>query len=613
MVHRHCHRSFARAAFVAVLLLGTWSPVIAQEDSTALYEKIHDYSQKRKVTRWIYEALFVQPQSGEKPPAPKTPQRRVNPAQRYTGKIVRSVQITVTDPFGYSVDDTTKAPKVWVQRAGNSLHHRTHKYVVRQLLLVQRLDTLDPLKIAESERLLRASPIVNDARITVLRSAGSRDSVDVYVVVQDKWSFDVSAEGDFGSASVTARDRNLLGLGQEFEQQVVYGPGFERPELYGKHTVYNIEGTYITSVLQYSTTSSVDAVRLGFDRPFYSPLTRYAGAISGGKTWTRTPILDTLGEEIGTRRVDPVNFDIWLGRSFVLANDGTEPGRQSNIVGGLRYAQTRYALRPSFEEDTLRINSNTSLWLAGAGFSVRQYYEERYLFRFGATEDVPEGLLLKGTAGFRKIELMRSQVYTGFEASRGRHYDDFGYLNVFAGYGTFWRNGAGVDATLRTGFLYFSDLVQIGRWHLREFVRGTAVMGFGKPVYSRLDLNGGQLYGFSSPLVNGTHKELLAFETVAYAPFNVLGFRFAPVLVWGLGTVGEEGDPLFSGRVYHALTLGILVRNENLLVSTFEISLSFFPYMPDNGRNVFEAGSFLDFSLKAPDFSFTQPDVVGYY
>ena len=600
------------------VIAGLWlfaptTTALAQSDSTELYRKIHDYSQKRKVTRWIYENIFVEPQSGEKSPAPRTPPRRVNPALRYTGRIVRSVQITVTDPFGYSVDDTTRKPVAWVQRAGNSVHYRTHKYLIRQLMLVHANDTVDALRIAESERLLRASPIVNDARVTVVPIAGSTDSVDVLVVVQDIWNIDVSAEGDLGSVSATANDRNFLGLGQELEQRVVYGPGFERPELSGKHSVYNIEGTYIGSLFRYSTSSNVDAASLGFNRSFYSSLTKYAGGLSLGKTWTRTAIVDSAGETIGTRRLDPVYFDTWLGRSFAIANDGSDPGRQSNLIGGLRYAQTRYAMRPSFDEDSLRINSNTSLWLAGAGFSVRQYYKERYLFRFGAIEDVPEGLLLKGTSGFRKIEGVRSQVYTSIEASRGRHYDDFGYLSIAAGYGTYWRNSEGVDATMRTGFLYFSDLMSLGRWHVREFVRGTGVMGFGKPVYSSVDLNGGQLYGFSSALVSGAHKELLAFETIVYAPFNFIGFRLAPVFIYGIGTIGAESDPLFSGRIYQAFALGILVRNENLLVSTFEVSLSFYPYMPGNGRNVFEVGSFLDFSLKAPDFSFTRPDVVGYY
>ena len=139
------------------------------------------------------------------------------------------------------------------------------------------------------------------------------------------------------------------------------------------------------------------------------------------------------------------------------------------------------------------------------------------------------------------------------------------------------------------------------------------MLGFGKPVYSRINLNGDQLYGFSSDLVSGAHKEVFRFETVAYAPYNILGFRFAPALLYGFGTIGEEGDPLFSGRLYNAITLGILVRNENLLVNTFEVSLSFYPFLPEENGGVLEVGSFNSFSLQPPNFTFTQPDVVGYY
>lgn len=597
----------------AVLLLVQPLGAFAQEDSTALYQSIHDYSKKHKFTRWIYEGIFVEPQSGEKPPAPKTPPRRTNPAERYRGKIVRSIQVTVTDPFGYSVDDTTRAPVAWIQKAGNSMHTHSRGYVIRDLLLIRRFDKLDPLKVTESERLLRASPIVNDARITVHRATGSKDSVDVYVVVHDKWNYDVSAEGDLSSVSTTLRDRNFLGLGQELEQRVAYGPGFERPELSGQHRVYNIENTYITSLLRYSTSASSDQVGLRFDRAFYSPLTRMAGAIALTKVWIHIPQLDSTGEEIGTMHLNPVYFDTWIGRSFPIANDGTDPGRSSNIVGGLRYFQTRYASRPSFDLDTLRINSDQSTWLASAGFSVRQYYKERYLYRFGAIEDVPEGMLLTATTGVRKTEGGGPLVYGGVEVSRGRYFSDFGYASLFAGYGTFWEAGETVDATMSAGFLYFSDLVTIGKWHLREFVRGNLMLGFDKPVYNRINLNGDQLYGFSSDLVSGAHKEVFRFETVAYAPYNILGFRFAPVLLYGFGTIGEEGDPLFSGRIYNALTLGILVRNENLLVNTFEVSLSFYPFIPEDNGGVLEVGSFNSFSLKPPDFTFTQPDVVGYY
>jgi len=588
-------------------------PALAQRDSTALYRSIHDYSQKRAVTRWIYQNIFAEPETGKAAPAPKTPARRVNPAERYRGKVVRSIRITVTDPFGFSVDDTTQAPVAWLQKVGNKLHRQTRSYVIRDLLLVHRWDTLDPLLITESERLLRASPIVNDARITVQRSAHSRDSVDVHVVVHDKWNYDVTGRGSLSAVTASFRDRNFLGLGQQLEQRIVYGPALQRPELSGNHQIYNIKNTYISSLAQYSTSVAKDQVGFSLQRPFFSSVTRMGGALSLYKTWNREPITDTIDGTTSIKRIDPITFDTWLGRGFPIANDGTVPGRSSIVVVGLRYFQTRYDRRPSFAMDTSRIHSERSTVLGSVGFSARQFYKERYLFRFGATEDVPEGLLLKVTSGLTNAEGLRARVYSGVEASRGRYIPNFGYGSLSISYGTFWNSGEAVDATLRIGLFYFSDLKSLGGWHFRQFVRGSAVMGFSKPQNQVLTLNGDQLYGFNSALVQGTHKELLTFETVAYAPYNILGFRFAPILLYGLGTIGNEGDALFSGRIYNALGLGILIRNENLLVRTFEVSLSFFPYLPEKGGGVFSSGSFTNFSVKAPDFNFTQPAEVGYY
>ena len=599
-------------AVLAALLCFPLTSDAQEEDSTALYRNIYDYSQKHGVTRWIYQAIFAEPEVGKKPPAPLTPPRRVNKAERYRGKIVRSIQVTVTDPFGFSVDDTTRSPVAWVQRAGNSVHLTSRHYVIRDLLLIRQYEELDPLEVTESERLLRASPIVTDARITVHRSSNSKDSVDVYVVVHDKWNYDVSAEGDLSTWSGTARDRNFLGLGQELEQRVVYGTNLERPELSGQHRMYNIENTYISTLLQYRTSATSDLLNLGVDRPFYSPLTRMAGSLSLGKIWNHTPLLDSTGEKLGTLRVNNVNFDMWVGRSFPLSNDGSEQGRISNIVGGLRYYQTRYPLRPGFDTDPLRQNNNASTWLASAGLSVRQYYKERYLFRFGIAEDVPEGLLITATTGVRKLEYTAPAAYAGVGISRGLYLKKVGYLSVFAEYGTYWREGNTTDATLHAGLLYFSDLMDVGRWHFRQFVRGDVLSGFGKPAYSSVNLNGDQLYGFSSNVVSGAHSEVLRFETVAYAPYQILGFRFAPVLLFGFGTIGGESEPLFSGRIYNAITLGILVRNENLLVKTFEVSLSFYPFVPEDNGAVLEVGSFNSFALNARNFAFTRPDVVGY-
>ena len=160
--------------------------------------------------------------------------------------------------------------------------------------------------------------------------------------------------------------------------------------------------------------------------------------------------------------------------------------------------------------------------------------------------------------------------------------------------------------------LYFTDLRTLGRWHFRQFFRFNTTYGVNKPAYVFLDLNGSQLYGFSSHDLTGTHKELFRSETVFYAPWSWLGFRIAPVLLAGFGTLGNEGDAVFSGRINTAFSMGLLVRNENLLVNTFEVSVGFYPYLPDSHGAGFRFNSFDAYSAGAWDFVFPEPVVVPF-
>ncbi len=590
--------------------------VIAQKDgadSAAFYEKLHSYSQKHKVTRWIYGAVFEQPgaTSIAKPNDPLA--RRSDPYRKQKGKIVRRIEVHVRDPFGNTLDDTVRTRVSKLARIGNGLHRATRARIIKDLLLVSPFDPVDPLELAESERLLRASPAVNDARIDLRVVKGSRDSVDVVVYVLDKWTID--ATGDLGTSggSVTLRDRNFLGLGQQFEQGADYTLGSDRPIFNGKHAVYNIAETYIGSSLLYSVSDTEDLLGAELRRTFYSPLTKWAGAAGLTRTWKHASAADASGNLVAQPHVDPVSLDTWLGRSFRLSDDTSRYGQSSHIIVGARYAQTRYAQRPSFAVDTLRTNSNTSLFLVGAGLSLQQFYKERYLFRFGLTEDVPEGFLFRVNAGARKRELLRTEPYIGAEITSGRNYDAFGYLSGTLAYGTFFQRGHTIDGTLRLDLDYFTDLRAFGKWHLRQFVKLRSTIGFDKPVDQRLTLNGDQLYGFNSDVVSGSRKTLLGFQTVLYAPWSIFGFRFAPVAFFGIGTVDEEHDQWLSNRIYPAFGLGLLVRNEYLLVKTFQVNIGFYPDVPGSGNATTLFNPISGFQVGARSYAFTQPETVGYY
>jgi hypothetical protein len=588
-------------------------PARAQADSSrTIYNDIHDYSLKHKVTRWIYSGIFVKPRNAPEPPptAPRT--ERVDPFLKDTGKIVRHIEVHTLDPFGYSVDDTTQTPVNGLQRWGDRLHRKTRERVIRNLLLVRPFQPLDPLQASESERVLRASPFITEARIIVEPVVGAKDSVDLVVLVHDKWSIDVDGEGDLTSGSVRVRERNFLGWGQALEQQAGAVLGEPQFHFSGSHRVYNIRKSRISSYAHYSLGPDGDDLGISLQRPFYSPLAEWAAGFIWGQGWSKYTVTDAEGAVLSSYPLSPASLDLWGGRSFRLG-DGTEPGSSnSNFVLAARYAQTRYATRPPRAIDPEGVYSDNSLFLVSIGLSIRQYYKERYLFRFGNSEDVPEGLLLTFTTGVDKRELTVNRPYLGAEVTRGRNYDNFGYLSADIAYGTFFQARDLVNGALDLRLLYFTDLRTWGRWHFRQFFRFNAVHGFNKPSYVALDLNGPQLYGFSSNALTGTHKELFRSETVFYAPWSWLGFKVAPVILAGFGTIGREGDAVFSGRINSAFSIGLLVRNENLLVSTFELSLGFYPYLPDSHGAGFRFNSFNSFAAGAWDFDFQEPAVVPF-
>ncbi len=604
---------------IALLCFGTAAPIVAQEEkadtSETIYEKIERFSEKRKVTRWIHSAIFVPPDPEEKPPpAPALPARRSNPYAKFKGRIVRHILIDVSDPFGYTVEDTAMKATNGLQRLGNRLHARSRPRIIRNLLLVRPFDPLDPLKIVESERILRTSPAVNDARITVRPVGLKKDSVDLVVRVLDRWTIDVGADGDLTRANGRITERNLLGLGHELDQRATVRLEDQFIEWRGHHRVYNIGNSYVSSLTSYSITEFQDLLSISLDRPFYSPLARWAGGIYLGKYWIRTPTAYENETPIAFQRVDPVNLDTWVARSFPLERDGPESGRVSSIVAGSRIALTRYDRRPSLADDISGIYRRNTLFLVGIGLSQRQYYKERYLFRFGLTEDVPEGLLIRFITGMQKREGLANLPYVGGELARGRNYEGFGYLSYEISYGTFLNTGKIFDGTFRGGFTYFSQLATLGRWHVRQFVRFSSVMGFNKPSYSsRLSLNVPAMYGFESSQVYGTHRTILNFETVGYAPWDLIGFKIAPVLLLGFGVLDEEDRPFLSGRVHSSLTAGILVRNERLLMNTFEVALSFYPFIPEEQGSLWEPNAFTNFNPGTRDFSFVSPQIVGYY
>jgi hypothetical protein len=600
-----------RAAWAMLFsLFILFSSAQPQDDSLRIYRKIKKAAYKYRLTRMAYDAVFVDPEPKEYPKEPASgEEKRVNPYLLFPGKIIRNINIEVLDPFGYSVNDTTRRKVNGIQQLGNHFHVTTRHWIIRNRLLFDETDSINPLALSESERILREAGFVNDARVFISPTP-SRDSVDVNVIVHDKWPVIVPIMITDVSGNARFRNTNLFGSGQQFEHYL----GFRRPDVVdfnGYYSIGNLDRTFISSRLGYEWNRDVTGLSLTFDRPFYSPLAKWAGGLGFNHWWRTYTHLDTIEGISHKLPVNLFNYDAWAGKNFKLSTSGSLFNQSTNLLAGIRHYRYTFVNRPSFSIDTARSNRNWGAIIGNVGFAVQQYYKDRFIHRFGANEDVPEGLIVQFIYGGMKREFGKARIYNGIELARAKHFD-FGYLSATFSYGIFYNKGVPNDITTNYQLYYFSDLVRAGRWYLRQFLNYVLVHGDNKIGGETVTLRPEDLYGFTNGSLSGNTKMVLNSETVAYMPYSLIGFRFAPVAMVGLGMIGDKTNRLSKSLLYQGYSLGVMVRNENLLSSTFQISVGYYPFLPDGREHVLLYNPVTSFTLRVRGFSVNRPEFVSY-
>jgi hypothetical protein len=259
----------------------------------------------------------------------------------------------------------------------------------------------------------------------------------------------------------------------------------------------------------------------------------------------------------------------------------------------------------------LHFYSDEDFYLGGIGIASRKYVQDKYIFKYGVTEDVPVGKMYSLTAGYQ-VKNGSGRLYMGMRFSSGNYYK-WGYLSSNLEYGAFFHSSNVEQGVFSAGVNYSTHLFEIGKWKFRQFVKPEIIAGINRSPYDSLTLNDGYgLDGFKSPDLSGTTRLLLTLQIQSYSPWSLVGFRFGPYLSCSLGMIGDDIYPLKKSRVYSQLGLGVLIKNENLIFSTFQISVSFYPLIPGIGRDIFKLNSFSTTDFGFRDFEIEKPGPVIY-
>ena len=537
---------------------------------------------------------------------------------RHNFKIVRRVDIRTLDAFGYSLTDTTRHPRTFWEKSGNALHLKTARSRIRQVLLFRPGQPLEPQALAESERLLRQTPEILDARVLVNEASSTRDSVDISVLTTDVFSITAGAEvGSPTSGLISLGDENFLGLGHQFEHSYRYGR--EQPQSWAYEGSYTAPFRhFVYARARYRNEYNNRSGGVSLRRDFYSPSTRYASALS----------LDSYSQNIAVQAPPlgepyvfyPVRYlvqDAWVGRSLRLRSYDLGYENPGRIIVAARVYRTDFSSVP--QPDPVLVPNyqnnfhNGTLLLGTVGYSVRRYYKDRYLFGFGRTEDIPTGTLLSLTAGY-DVNRVVPRRYLDVRVAAGGFSTRSGYVYGAVDLGAYQRLDADrrwEQGVLSTEFTAFTKLYHVGNWQYRHFFSSKATVGLNRrpgDVLQGINNDKG-LRGFAAATpLNATSRFVTNYETTVFTPLSLLGFRLAGIAFADAAWVSERpgGGSPFAGAPYTGFGLGVRFRNEFTALRTFQVLFGFYPrgLVAPNGVRLFETAretvTFADFGLGSP-------------
>jgi len=599
-------------------------PQETKKDTAKLYRNIERYSKRSKFGKLMHKFVFEPVEKKQSNPIRK-PKKKY---QNYEGKIIRNINIVTFDPFGFNVNDTTRKPRSWGEKVGNRIHIKSSKLNIKNILLLKRNKPLDTLLIRESERLIRTQRYVNSVRISVEPVTQKSDSIDVTVFVLDSWSLIPNASASSSRTSFSLTERNFLGSGHEFSNRISTRLEDGKNAYSTRYTVPNIMNTFIKTDLSYQIDlDNYYGKSVNIERAFYSPFTKYAGGIYLDQQFRRDS-LQNAGLDYEHQNFKYNSLDVWAGRAVRIFRGNSEDDRTTNLILSGRLLSTQFKESPTVEYDSINFYTGEKFFMGGIGISSRQFVEDKYLFNNGIIEDVPVGKIYGITGGYQ-IKDNLGRLYLGARAAFGNYFK-WGYLSTNFEYGTFFNNGKAQQTAFSFQANYFTNLLEVGKWKMRQFIKPQLILGsnrlpttgdyltinersgfYGNYGAGFQGSNSAGIRGFNSQMY-GTKKFVMTLQTQFYSPWNWIGFRFNPYFNYTAAVLGNEETGITSSQIYHKIGVGLIISNDYLVFSSFQLSIAYFPTIPGSGENILKTNSFETSDFGLQDFELGKPRTIIY-
>ncbi len=607
MILSHLNRNCLPKLIIICLIWiygGCLKPSPAKSDelaSEAPIDSLNAKMSRHKLTKGLASSIFVEDDPG---------QNNIVPSDRYfspfSGRVIRRIMIHCLDIFPPDEIEDSRGLAGRVRSLANAIHVTSRSSMVKDYLLMEEGDLIDPAQLADTERILRETGLFHDAVIIVLPVPIEPNTVDLIVATRDVWSLGLTfTPRSTTNFRVTLHERNTLGYGHEFKNRFdIDSDRVRQVEHIANYTIRNIGGSFIRGDISRADKVERMETALSFSRDLIASQFKQRWALEVSST--RLYAIDDDKTVQDAARFETEN--VWSSYIVPLGK-----GRLGDVRFGVagRVWNRHFRVRPPVDGETNFSFHNRTLVLGSLSASRNMYRKGHLIFDYGRTEDIPSGFLATLTGGCEYGEY-HERPYLGAAFKFGFYRPGVGYGLLAADTGGYRQNDRWEDSVVSLLGGYFSDLITWKKYSWRQFALTEFCRGINRREGDQLDLDHeAGLTGFKGADIKGLSRLMLRLESVVFAPWRLIGFRPAFFLFGNSGAVTGQHESLLKAKFYSSLGGGVRFHNSRLIFSAFEIRFTYIPELPGGVEydpvSLHQAGS-----LSIGSFSPGQPGPVDY-
>lgn len=578
---------------------------LEQKDSIRSKKAAEIYS-KNVVTNEVKNALFKNIYREQSNNEEEEFKKQINQLMPYDGKKIDTIIFRKFELLGQNVYDTNSKGNKFEHFVSTSLHINTlTKVIQNRFLLFKEGDIFSPYKALDNARLIRSSGIFHDVRFLPMVVENDSNHIVLYIYIQDVFPYGFSfAPNSFNNFGFGISNVNIGGWGHQVHTDfkintrdtahpVGYGITYVIPSIVKKQ--------FINFSTSYKNYSKFEDIELNFSRQFSRPEFRWAGGLQSNYTNRMAPLSNNT--EVSVKSL--IN-QFWYSQAFPFRDRTVTINA---LVAGIKFSNTQFIDRPTVQSNQFYSFWNRNFILGSIGYSRIKYVQDRLMNGFGRTEDIPKGISFNVLYGYDFTEF-GTRTYYGLQLLT-QYYNKTGvYANFSGRTGTYTfkdePNQSVIDLNLQSA----SPIIKIGNFRLRNYINSRMTVGINSDPSQFLtfnDYNG--IRGLNNGSFKGNLRTTFNFQTNLFLPISVLGFRFS---IFGLAEIAKMNkveESYFSTPLNSGISLGVAIKNENLIFDVIQIQYGF--YQSTNtalSNQGIKISSILPFSFQSLDIS--KPNTV---